>query len=127
MTKPTRETRETIENELHMNERERLVQEMGTVIRDIDELEAQLQALEKEAGLPTFYQSKPITERMAHLGMSREAIDSAARFIDVIEKLAKGRGDEMSDATKRMLAEAADAELSAVDQLAAIIESRPKS
>jgi hypothetical protein len=61
---------------------------------------------------------------MAHLGMSQEAIDLVGQLLDAMEKLALGRGDEMSDAKKKMLAERADAELSAVDQLAAIIESR---
>jgi hypothetical protein len=61
---------------------------------------------------------------MAHLGMSQEAIDLLGQLLDAREKLALGRGDEISDAAKRMLAERADAELSAVDQLAALIESR---
>lgn len=56
--------------------------------------------------------------------MSQEAIDLVGQLLDAMEKLALGRGDEMSDAKKKMLAERADAELSAVDQLAAIIESR---
>jgi hypothetical protein len=58
-----------------MGERERIVVELRSVIDEIEEFEAQFQALEKGAGLPGFYRSKPITERMAHLGMSQEAID----------------------------------------------------
>jgi hypothetical protein len=63
---------------------------------------------------------------MAHLGMSQEAIDLVGQLLDAMEKVMLGRGDEMSDTTKRMLAERAEAELSAVDQLAAIVENHQK-
>ena len=126
MSKPTRETRATIKAELQMCERERIVVELRSVIQDIEEFEAQFQALEKEAGLPGFYRSKPITERMAHLGMSQEAIDVVGQLLDAMEKVMLGRGDEMSNSTKRMLAERAEAELAAVDQLAAIVENQQK-
>jgi hypothetical protein len=126
MSKPTRETRETIKAELQMGERERIVVELRSVIHEIEEFEAQFQALEREAGLPGFYRSKPITERMAHLGMSQEAIDDVGQLLDAMEKVMLGRGDEMSDITKRMLAERAEAEWSAVDQLATIVENHQK-
>ena len=122
MSKPTRETRETIKAELQMGACERIVDELRSAIQEIEEFEAQFQALERQAGLPGFYRSKPITERMAHLGMSQEAIDVVGQLLDAMEKVMLGRGDEMPDTTKRMLAERAEAELSAVDQLAAIIK-----
>jgi hypothetical protein len=48
------------------------------------------------------------------------------QLLDAMEKVMLGRGDEMSDTTKRMLAERAEAELAAVDQLAAIVENQQK-
>jgi hypothetical protein len=124
MTKPTPETRETIEAELRMSERERAVEKARSMIQELDEFESRLQLLEKEAGLPVFYRSKPLTERMAHLGMSQESIANVASLLDAIKKLTLGRGDELPAAVKNMLAEEADAELSAADQLATILASR---
>jgi hypothetical protein len=127
MSKPTRQTRETIEAELRADEREKVVERVRSVIRELDEFETRVQALEKEAGLPFFYRSKPLAERMAHLGMSHESIEEVAGLLDAIEKLALGRADELSDAAKKMLAGQAEAELSAADQLATIIISRKRT
>jgi hypothetical protein len=126
MTKPIRESRETIEAELQMGERARVVVEKAlSMIRELDEFEARLQAMENEASLPVFYRSKPLTERIAHLGMSPEAIAHTAELLDGIEKLALGRG-ELSDVVKRQLGQEAEAARSAADQLARIIKTRQK-
>jgi hypothetical protein len=123
MPKPTPQTKETIESELRAGEREKVLERARSVIRELDECEARLEALEKEAGLPSFYRSKTLTNRMAQLGMSHEAIDEVAGLLDAIEKLALGRCDELSEAAKKMLAREAQAELSAADQLATIIKA----
>jgi hypothetical protein len=54
------------------------------------------------------------------------AIDVVGQLLDAMEKVMLGRADEMSDTAKAMLAERAEAELSAVDQLAAIVENHQK-
>jgi hypothetical protein len=126
MTRPIRESRETIEAKLQMDERARVVVEKAlSMIRELDEFEARLQAMENEAGLPVFYRSKPLTGRMAHLGMSQEAIAHIAELLDGIEKLSLGRG-ELSDVVKRQLGQEAEAARSAAEQLARIIKSRQK-
>jgi hypothetical protein len=46
--------------------------------------------MENDADLPVFHRLKPLTERMAHLGMSQKAIAHVAELLDGIEKLALG-------------------------------------
>jgi citrate synthase len=114
--------REKIEAELRMSERERIAAKLKDLIHDFDETEHNLQKLEAEQGLPTFYRTKPLAERMKHLGMSREAIEQIEVLLAAIESIVKG--DELPEATKKLLAQQADAEYSAIDQLASLLESR---
>ena len=41
------------------------------------------ESIEAELGLPTFYRSKPIVERMAALGYDQAAIDHVKTWLDV--------------------------------------------
>jgi hypothetical protein len=114
--------REKIEAELRMSERERVVAKCRRLIDEFDEFERRLQALEAERGLPPSYRSKPLVERMAHLGMSEDALDKIKQLLAAITAFAKG-GDPPE---KRLLAEHAGVEYSATDQLAVLMESRRK-
>jgi hypothetical protein len=67
---PAKQTRESIEAELGESEKERVVRKLRDAAQEVQEFEKHLQELEGEAGLPTFYRSKPLVERMAALGMS---------------------------------------------------------
>jgi hypothetical protein len=46
------------------------VRNLQNAAQEAQELEKRLQEFEAEAGLPTFYRSKTLVERMAALGMS---------------------------------------------------------
>jgi hypothetical protein len=124
---PAKQTREAIEAELNASERARLVQKFQEIIEDWGEFERDLQQREDEVGLPTFYRSKPIAERMAGVGMSQEAIDHVKTWMDAIVKINSGRIDELPDHVKSELAEQVDAELSGAEQLAAIVGSNRKT
>lgn len=111
--------REKIEAELRVSERERVVAKCRRLINQFDEFERRLQALEAERGVPPSYRSKPLVERIAHLGMSGDALDQIKQLLAAIKVFAKADDPPV----KRLLAEHAD---SAVDQLAVLMESRRK-
>ena len=103
------------------------MQKLRQILLDHEEFEKDLRQLEDEAGLPVFYRSKPIPERMAAVGMSQGAIDHVQKWLDAISKVGSGRGDELPDDVKRELAEEADAELSGAELLADIVQSHRKA
>jgi hypothetical protein len=82
-------------------------------------MEKHLEQREAEVGLPTFYRSKPLVERM--VGFDQAAIDQVQTWLDAIPKIVTGRQDELPEHVKRELATDADAELSGAEQLAAIM------
>jgi hypothetical protein len=122
---PAKQTKESIEAELNASEKDRVVQKLRAVAQEAQEFERRLQELEAEAGLPTFYRSKPIVERMAAIGFDQAAIDHVQKWLGVISKMV--RGDELPDDVKRELAEEADAELSGAELLAGIVQSHRKA
>jgi hypothetical protein len=77
--------RESIEAELR--ERERLITKCLEVLEGIKDLEADLERLEAEHGLPKFYRSKPLIERLAHLGMSQDAINDIKELLDAMSAI----------------------------------------
>jgi hypothetical protein len=68
---PPKQTRESIEAELNASESDRLVIKLREVLSDLDEVEKELEALEEAQGLPAFYRSKPLLERMATVASGR--------------------------------------------------------
>jgi hypothetical protein len=116
-------TKEEIEAELNADEQTRLIAKIRAILRDFDEFETVLCALEDEEGLPTFYRSKPIVERMAHLGMSKEAIEHVRTWLAAFETICRAGPNDLPDQVKRELADMADAELSALDQLDSIVRA----
>lgn len=120
---PMKQTRESIEAELNANQVERAVARLRETVRDIEEFEKRLQEEEKEWGI-TPVPSKPVVERMAAVGMTQEAIDQVAAMLDALPKIVLGKMDEIPDRVRRGLAETADAEISAVDQLQDILDAR---
>jgi hypothetical protein len=119
---PKKQTRETIEAELNATDTERLLELANEVLREIDEVEAGLWQMEKERGLPDSCHAKPLLERMANLGMRQEAIDRVGEMLDAMTKT-QGKIDELPDRVRRELAKAADAEISALDQLQDILDA----
>jgi hypothetical protein len=123
---PVKQTRELIEAELNASEEERVIQKLRNVAEGALELQKHLQVLEAEAGLPTFYRSKPLVERMAAVGCSQAAIDHVQTWFDAISKVGSWRGDELSDHVKREMAADADAELLGAERLANIVRNHRK-
>ena len=99
--------RESIEAELR--ERERLITKCLGVLEGIKDLEADLERLEAEHGLPEFYRAKPLVERLAHLGMSQDAINDIKELLDAMSAIPSGR--DVSERAKQLIAEQADAML----------------
>ena len=117
--------REEIEAELQMSERERAIAGLKRLTADVEEFERNLRWLEAELGMPEFYRSKPRAQRLAYVGISKEAIAQVNMLFDAIETC--NRLDEWPEGMKRFLAKIADAEYSASAQLAELLESRRKA
>ena len=105
---PEKQTRDSIEAELSATETERLHDQVKELLCDFEELEAGLRQMEEERGLPSFYRSRPLVDRMAHLGMSPEAIERVGELLDAMTKTLQGRMDEMPDHVRRQLANGAE-------------------
>lgn len=118
---PTKPTRESIEAELNASEGERFSREAKDILRGIDELEARLQETEQERGLPS---AKPILERLANLEMDPNGIDRVGELIDALFNIAEGKQDELPEHIRQELAETADAEISALDQLQDVLDAQ---
>ena len=120
---PKEQTRDSIEAELSASEHERLVREFEEFVRGLLELEADFERLEQERGLPVD-RTKPLAERMAAVGVSEQAIDRFFSLLDAFDKMRLGRMDEVPKDIRRKLAESADAEISALDQLQDVLDAR---
>jgi hypothetical protein len=119
-----RTEREKIEAELRMTEEEKAIANARRAIGNVQEFDAMLCRLEALSGLPLFYRSKPIPERLKALGFPSEVIEDVNLMVDALE--ANGNGRAMPERAKAMLAEQAAAEQSALDQLAAIVNARSR-
>jgi hypothetical protein len=101
---PAKQTKESIETELDASAKARVARKLHDAAQDAQEFEMRMQELEAEAGLPAFYQSKPVVERMAALGMSQDLIDHARTRLDALSKVVSGRSDELPEHFKAELA-----------------------
>jgi len=111
---PEKQTRESIEAGLNPRERDRLLKKLEDMAKDWHMVVADLCARENQQGLPAFYRSKPLVERMAAVGMSKEAIARVRTCLAVITTIDRTNGvDDLPADIRRELAETADAEISA--------------
>jgi hypothetical protein len=62
---PAKQTGELIEFELAENERDQVIQALRDVAQNWEKLEEHLQKLEAQVGLPRFYLSNRVIERLA--------------------------------------------------------------
>jgi hypothetical protein len=125
---PAKQTRETIEAELNASEIERIKIQFLEKLVEIEEMEEGLQEVEAARGLSESNRLKPLPERMAALGMSREAIDRVRKYLDAFETLnARGGIDKLRADVKRELAARADAELTGAELLANIVQTHRSS
>jgi hypothetical protein len=120
---PEKQTRESIEAEMTASEVERAVAKLQEAMRDMEEFERRLQHEEREWGI-TPIPSKPLVERMAAVGMSKEVIDYVSDMLGAVTKIGLGRIDEVPHRIWRDLTETADAEISALDQLQDLLDAR---
>ncbi len=113
--------REDIERELNLSDRERAVAVLRRTVADFGEIDRELRAAEKRAGLEVG-PDIPVVDRMAKLGYSEEARRTVAEMIGALNDMRRRR--KISERTKAMLADREAAILSANEQLAAILAAR---
>ena len=113
--------REKIEAELQMSEHERFAPDLRRIMGDVDDLEADLAALQDKVGLAQFGRSKPLTEWLRVLGVSKELIERVRLCLDAVEAIREGLEPPKRD--KALLAECDSAEQSALAQLDAIVKA----
>ena len=110
--------RETIEAELQMSEHERFAPDLRRIMGDVDDLEVDLAALQDKVGLAQFGRSKPLTEWLTVLGVSKELIERVRLCLEAIRE-----GLDPPKRAKALLAERDSAEQSALAQLDAIVKA----
>jgi hypothetical protein len=116
-----RTTRDQIEAELQMSQEEKTVAVIRRAVHAIQRYDAMLSKLEVLAGLPLFYRSKPISERLRALGFENEMVEEINLCFDALDAIREDRG--LSERTKALLGEREAAEQSARDQLEAIVKA----
>ncbi|MBV9561260.1 MAG: hypothetical protein JOY90_12515 [Bradyrhizobium sp.] len=118
---PKRETRRSIEAELNADEQRLFAERLEATMRDFEELECRVQELEKACGI-SGSRDQPLDERLEAVGLNRAAA-AAREALEVMTKATLGEIDEIPERLKHELAERADAEISALDQLQAIVDA----
>ena len=110
--------REKIEAELQMSEHEGFAPDLRRIMGDVDDLEVDLAALQDKVGLAQFGRSKPLTEWLTVLGVSKELIERVRLCLEAIRE-----GLDPPKRAKALLAERDSAEQSAFAQLDAIVKA----
>ena len=113
--------RKKIEAELQMSEHERFAPDLRRIMGDVDDLEVDVAALQDKVGLAQFDRSKPLTEWLTILDISKELIERVRVCLDTVESIREGR--EPPKRAKALLAERNRAEQSALAQLDAIVKA----
>ena len=83
-------------SELNKSDIEGMRATLREILHDIEEFETRLQDEERKCGI-TPAPSKPVVERMAAVGMPREAIDQLADMLDTLTQIARGIIGEIPD------------------------------
>jgi hypothetical protein len=109
---------------LNASEVERAVRRCREVLHDIRELQRRLEEEEERSWAITPLPDRPLVERMAAVGIGKEAIQQVSDMLDAIKKLVSGEADEIPVGMRRGLTETADAGISALDQLQDILDAR---
>ena len=110
--------REKIEAELQMSEHERFAPDLRRILGDVDDLEVDLAALQDKVGLAQFGRSKPLTEWLTVLGVSKELIERVRLSLEAIRE-----GLDPPKRAKALLAKRDSAEQSSLAQLDAIVKA----
>ena len=110
--------REKIEAELQMSEHERFAPDLRRIMGDVDDLEVDVAALQDKVGLAQFGRSKPLTEWLTVLGVSKELIERVRLCLEAIRE-----GRKSPERAKPLLTERDSAEQSALAQLDAIVKA----
>ena len=110
--------REKIEAELQMSEHERFAPDLRRIMGDVDDLEVDLAALQDKVGLAQFGRSKPLTEWLTVLDVSKELVERVRLCLEAVRE-----GLDPPKRAKALLAERDSAEQSAFAQLDAIVKA----
>ena len=111
--------REKIEAELQMSEHERFAPDLRRIMGDVDDLEVDLAALQDKVGLAQFGRSKPLTEWLTVLDVSKELVERVRLCLEAVRE-----GLDPPKRAKALLAERDSAEQSALAQLDAIVKAQ---
>jgi len=112
-------TKQEIEAESQLDERERKLTRLREIVADLDELEVDLRKAEDAVWQPHWSRNDPLPDRLLRVGVSRTAVDKVKRRFDCMDMIR--RGEPLPDEGKNILANADAAEESATQQLAAIV------
>ena len=91
--------------------------------REVEEFETALEERERAAGIEP-ERDKSLVDRLAALGVPKEAIDETIELMGAFELIMKDRPEELPGRIRRKLAETAEAGISALDQLQDILDGR---
>jgi hypothetical protein len=113
--------REKIKAELQMSEHERFAPDLCRTMGDVDDLEVDVAALQDKVGLAQFGRSKPLTEWLTILDISKELVERVRLCLDTVEAIREGL--DPPKRAKALLAERDSAGQSALAQLDAIVKA----
>ena len=113
-------TKQEIEAELRMSEHEKTRALIQETISDIDEFEAMLTRLEDRVRQPHWSSLDPLVERLARVGMSKEAIKRITHLFELLSCDENGR-PLLPEELRKLSADIEAAERSAWYQLSNIV------
>jgi hypothetical protein len=111
---------------LAATEVERAIARCREVVRDVQYLERRLQEQGREWGI-TPLPGRSLVERMAAVGMSKDAIQHVSDMLKAITRIVSGKLNEIPKGARVFLADMADAEISALDQMQDILDARRRA
>jgi hypothetical protein len=114
-------TKEELEAELNASEKDKAIAKLRELIADIDEWEADLQALEREVWQPHWSHSDPLADRLRRVGFEGDKIREVERRMTVMGALI--RGEPIPSDIQAEIDSASAAEDSALSQLATVVSA----
>ena len=88
---PVKQT-ETMEAESTASAQDRLAADIRDVRSGLRKIEKEVEGLEDIRGLPAFYRSKSLPDRMAVVGMRKEAIELVQACLDALGRATPAKG-----------------------------------
>ena len=118
------DSRAEFERELKLSDAEKATGALRRIVADFDEIDRELRAAEKRAGLEVA-PDIPLVDRMARLGYSERSRTAVGEMIAALNDIRRQRA--LSEQAQAILANREAAMRSADQQLAAILVARQKA